>query len=224
MEKVLTEAELWEEDQKNGQHMHRHFEGPMCDKQDGVIHGFCCSIKFDERGLKNLNDLIEKWIDEKTNDPVLYITTETVDGQKHDIPFHKYIVNFQDVRNCFDQWIIVKCGWDGYPKIHSRFIQHVIHNTMDLYEHDKDDVPMCPNVFNLLSREQGLRNHSSALKPMPTQKEIDDIIAGWSKPTENTKWDDFDNSSAKAVNEESRREKAETEPPLDEILVVGKEE
>ena len=202
MEKVLTESEMWEEDQKNGQHMHRHFDGPFCDKQDGVIHGICCSIKFDERGLKNLNDLVEKWMDEKTNDPIFHITTETTDGKKIDIPFHKYIVNFQDVRNCFNQYMIVKCGWNGYPKIHSRFIQHVIHNELDLYEYDKDNLPLGPNIFNLLSREPRLRNHSSALKPMPTQKEIDDTIAGFGKPKEATRWDDFDNDAAKSLNAE----------------------
>ncbi len=206
MKKVLTEAELWEKDQKKPkmkQTMRANGFSAEPRKEEYIIRGICKNIIFGEDGFNRLGVLIEKWMDENSNDPTLIITSVTEDGQNNAIPFKKYIVNFQHCNNCMEQWMLVKCDWKGYNKIHSRFIQE-IQLSSSCYKYDKDMNKISPNIFNLLSCEEKLRNHSSALKPMPTQKEIDDIIAGWSNPQqEKTEWDSFDNSAAKSMNEES---------------------
>ena len=115
---------------------------------------------------------IEKWMDKMDHEPTCHITLKTTDGELHDIYFDKYIVNFMNCRNCIEQWMIVKCRDRGYPKMHTRQIQHV-QLAGDCYKFDKENNKISPNVFNLVSCEQTLRNHSSLLKPVPTKEEID---------------------------------------------------
>lgn len=175
MKKVLTEAELFEKDQKKEKLM-RHGLG-IIDAQDGIIHVIGAKITCSDKLLENVAKDIEEWMDKMDHVPVYEITLKTDDGELYNIHFDKYIINFMWCRNCFEQWMIVKCRDRGYPKIHTRWLQHV-QLAGDCYKFDKENNKISPNVFNLVSMDETLRNHSSALKPVPTREEMDSYLKG----------------------------------------------
>lgn len=172
MNKVLTEAELWDIDSKSENQMRRNLH---LDKQDGIIQTFSMHIKCSKKCLKQMSDQIEEWMNKNDHETYLILSLKTTDGEYKEIYFDKYIVNFQWCRNNIEQWMFVKCRNEGYPKIHTKHIQN-IQLPGDCYKYDLENNPIYPKVFNLLSHEEHFRNHSSILKPSITKEEVDKII------------------------------------------------